>query len=152
MYRKLTHTDRLLDESSYNPTSHKATTMRTLTRQAQLVCDTPDSLRDENKHLQRVFMKNNYDADFIRQNIYGPTDTDAMNQNLTHVTTVTIPYTKGTSETISRILQPHNIRVAHKPTTTLLHLLTNVKDRDEPSNRRSSLQDQMLRLPGFLHW
>ena len=62
VYRKPTHTDRLLDESSYTLTSHKATTMRTLTRQAQLVCDTPDSLRDENKYLQHVFMKNNYNA------------------------------------------------------------------------------------------
>ena len=48
--------------------------------------------------------------------------------NPTPVTTVTIPYIKGTSETISRILQPYNIRIAHKPTTTLRHLLTNVKD------------------------
>ena len=30
--------DRLLDQSSYNLTSHKATTIWTLTRQAQLVC------------------------------------------------------------------------------------------------------------------
>ena len=59
VYRKPTHTDRLLDESSYNPTSNKATTIRTLTRRAQLVCDTPDSLRDENKYLERVLMKNN---------------------------------------------------------------------------------------------
>jgi len=29
VYRKPTHTDRLLDESSYNPTSHKATTIKT---------------------------------------------------------------------------------------------------------------------------
>ena len=32
VYRKPTHTNRLLDKSSYNPTSHKATTIRTLTR------------------------------------------------------------------------------------------------------------------------
>ena len=94
----------------------------TLTRRAQLVCDTPDSLRDENKYLERVFIKNNYNADFIRRNIYRPTEADATNQNLTHVTTVTIPYIKGTSETTSRILQPYNIRVALKPTTTLRHL------------------------------
>ena len=31
VYRKPSHTDRLLDESSYSPTSHKATTIRTLT-------------------------------------------------------------------------------------------------------------------------
>jgi len=32
VYRKPTHTDRLLDESSYNLTSHKATTIKTLKR------------------------------------------------------------------------------------------------------------------------
>ena len=34
VYRKSTHTDRFLDESSDNPTSHKATTIQTLTRHA----------------------------------------------------------------------------------------------------------------------
>ena len=53
--------------------------------------------------------------------------------------TVTIPYIKGTSETISRILQSYNIRVAHKPTTTLRHLPTNIKDRDEPNNRQGAV-------------
>ena len=139
VYRKPTHTERLLDESSYNPTSHKATTIRTLTRRAQLVCDTPDSLRDENRYLERVFHKNNYNADFIKRNIYRPTEADATNRNPTPLTTVTIPYIKGTSETISRILQPYNIRVAHKPTTTLRQLLTNVKDRDEPNNRQGAV-------------
>ncbi|CAH3159486.1 unnamed protein product, partial [Pocillopora meandrina] len=57
VYRRPTHTDRLLDESSYNPTSHKATTIRTLTRRAQLVCNTTDSLSDENKYLNRVFQR-----------------------------------------------------------------------------------------------
>ena len=46
---------------------------------------------------------------------------------------------KGTSETIARILQPYNIRVAHKPITTLRHLLTNVKDKDEPNNRQGAV-------------
>ena len=61
------------------------------------------------------------------------------NRNPTPVTTVTIPYMKGTSESISRILQPYNIRVAHKPTTTLRHFLTNVKDKDEPNNRQGAV-------------
>ena len=33
----------------------------------------------------------------------------------------------------------YNIRVAHKPTATLLHLLTNVKDRDEPNTRQGAV-------------
>ena len=90
-------------------------------------------------YLERVFHKNNYNADFNRRNIYRPTEADATNRNPTPVTTVTIPYIKGTSETISRILQPYNIRVAYKPTTTLRHLLTNVKDKDELNNRQEAV-------------
>ena len=152
VYRKPTHTDRLLDESSYNPTSHKATTIKTLTRRAQLVCNTPDSLYDGNKYLRRVFDKNNYKDDFNWRNAHRPTETTETNAYSTPTTTATIPYIKGTSETIARNLQPYNIRVAHKPITTLRHLLTNVKDTDEPNSRQGAcLQDQMLRLPSLLH-
>ena len=38
-----------------------------------------------------------------------------------------------------RILQPYNIRVAHKPITTLRQLLTNVKDKDEPNDRQGAV-------------
>ena len=109
-------------ESSYNPTSHKATTIQTLTRRAQLVCDSPDSLADKNNYLKNVFNKN-YNKDFVRRNTYKDTEPNITNNNTTPVTTVTIPYVKGTSETIARILQPYNIRVAHKPITTLRQLL-----------------------------
>ena len=78
VYRKPTHTDRLLDESSHNPTSHKATTISTLTRRAQLVCNTTDSLSDKNKYLDRVFSKNNYNEDFIRRNTHKPTTTTGI--------------------------------------------------------------------------
>ncbi|PFX16903.1 hypothetical protein AWC38_SpisGene18798 [Stylophora pistillata] len=139
VYRKPSHTDRLLDESSYNPTSHKATTIRTLTRRAQLVCDSTDSLSDENKYLHRVFTKNNYNNDFIRRNTHRPTTTTETNDTATPTTTATIPYIKGMSENISRILLPFNIRVAHKPITTLRQLLTNVKDKDEPRNRQGTI-------------
>ena len=108
-------------------------------RRAQLVCDTPNSLRNENKYLERVFLKNNYNADFIRRNIFQPTEAGATNKNLTPLTTVTIPYVKGTSETISQILQTYNIRVAHKPAATLPHLLTSTKDRDESNNRQGAV-------------
>ena len=69
-YRKPTHTYRLLDQSSYNPTSHKATTIRTLTRRAQLVCDSPESLQDETQNLNNVFSKNDYNTDFVRRNTH----------------------------------------------------------------------------------
>ena len=55
------------------------------------------------------------------------------------VTTATIPYIRGTSETIAGVLQPYNIRVAHKPITTLRQLLTNVKDKDKPEERQGAV-------------
>ena len=139
VYRKPTHTDRLLDQSSYNPTSHKATTIQTLTRRAQLVCGSPDRLADENNYLDNVFNKNNYNKDFVRRNTYKNTEPNVTNNDATPVSTVTIPYVRGTSETIARILQPYNIRVAHKPITTLRQLLTKVKDKDEPNRRQGAV-------------
>ena len=66
IYRKPTQfTDKLLDQSSYNPTSHKAITMRTLRRRAQLVCDSPG-------YLNNVCSKNN-NADFVRRSTHGNT-------------------------------------------------------------------------------
>ncbi|CAH3146865.1 unnamed protein product [Pocillopora meandrina] len=76
----------------------------------------------------------------IRRNTHRATDTTETNRDSTSVTTIAaIPYIKGTSEAIARILQPYNIRVAHRPITTLRHLLTNVKDKDEPNNRQGAI-------------
>ena len=107
IYRKPTHIDRLLDQFSYNPTSHKATTIQTLTRRAQLVCDSPDSLQDETGYLNNVFSKNNYNTDFVRRNTHRNTNSNTQtNINSGPVTTGTLSYIRGTSETIARILQP----------------------------------------------
>ena len=52
----------------------KGATVRTLTRKAKIVCDSDDSLTDEIKHLNTifirntVFIKNNYNTDFIERN------------------------------------------------------------------------------------
>ena len=113
--------------------------IQTFTRRAQLVCDSLDSLADGRKLLRQRFNKNNYNMDFVRRNTYKDTEPNVTNNNTTPVTTVTIPYVKGTSETIARILQPHNIRVAHKPITTLRQLLTKVKDKDEPNCRQGAV-------------
>ena len=106
VYRKPTHTDRLLDQMSYNSTSHKATMVRTLTRRAHVVCDSHDSLADETKHLNTVFIDNNYSTDFIKHNIYIRPNGSS---NRSYTTTGTIPYIRGTSETIACLLPCYNI-------------------------------------------
>ena len=91
VYRKPTHTDRLLDQTSYNPISHKATTIRALTRRAQVVCDSHDSLADETEHLNTVFIKNNYSTDFIKRNTY-VRPKDSSNSSYTTTATIYLRY------------------------------------------------------------
>ena len=49
--------------------------------------------------------------------------------------TYNLPYVRGTSETVARILRLYNIRVAHKPIFNLRRLLTHVKRKDNPEDR-----------------
>ena len=58
--------------------------------------------------------------DFVIRNTHSNTDSNTQtNVNSGPVMIATLPYIRGTPETITRILQPYNIRVAHKPITTL---------------------------------
>ena len=41
-----------------------------LTRRAQLVFDSPDSLQDETDYLNKVLSKNNYNTDFVLRNTH----------------------------------------------------------------------------------
>ena len=93
IYRKPTHTHRLLDQSSYNPTSHKATTIRTLTRRAQLVCDSPDSLQDETSKTRLV--RTITTRTLLDGTPHSNTDSNSQT-NSGPVTTATIPYIRGT--------------------------------------------------------
>ena len=116
-------------------------TVRTLTRRAHLVCNSPDSLSNKTKHLHDVFHKNNYKQDFVFLNYYKDNRPNLTHTRLTTVTMATVPFIKGNSETIPQILQPHNICIAHKPITTFRQLLTNVKDKVEPQGRQGAVYE-----------
>ena len=75
-----------------------ATTIRTFTRLAQPVCDSPDSLQDETDYHNNVLIKNNYNTDFVKRNTHSNTDYNTQtNVNSGPVTTATVPYIRGTS-------------------------------------------------------
>ena len=115
IYRKPTHTNRLLDQSSYNPTSRKATTIRILTRRVQLVCDSPDSLQDETDYLNNVFSKNNYNMDFVyRWNTHSNVDSNTQtNINSGPVTTALLHRTSEAPLKLSHVYYNLTIYVLH---------------------------------------
>ena len=91
--------------------------------------------KNETDYLNNVFSKNNYNVDFVRRNAHSKADSNTLtNVNSGPVSTATLPYISGTAEAIARILQPYNIRVAHKRIITLRQLLINVKDKDKPED------------------
>ena len=49
--------------------------------------------------------------DFVRRNTHSNTDSNSQT-NSGPVTTVTVPYIRGTSETIARVLQPYNTAIS----------------------------------------
>ena len=122
IYRKPTYTDRLLDQTSYNPTSHKATTVRTLTRRAQIVCDSHYSLTDETKHLNTVFIKNNYSTDFIKRNAYFRLN-DSSNNSYTTTATIYTLHTRDlrNHSTHTTTLHRSSCTQTHVHFTTLTH-------------------------------
>ena len=124
-------------------TTGKATTIRTLTRRAQLACDSPDSLQDRTDYLNNVFSKTKYNADSGRRNTHSNANAKTQaNFNSGPVTTATISYFRGSSETITCILY------LTTDNHFQLRLLTSVKDKDKP---KTDKEHQMLRLPGHLH-
>ena len=132
-YRKATHTDRLLDQTSCDSTSHKVTTVRTLTRRAQIVCNLHDIWPTKSSTWTLFLLRTTTNnTDFIERNTYiRPNDSS----NNSYSTTAIIPYIRGTDETIARILRPYNIPVAHKSMFTLRRLNTNVEDKHESEDR-----------------
>ena len=140
VYRKPTSTDRLLDNSSYHPASHKSSTIKTLVKRAHMICSSSDNLESELKHLNDVFDVNNYPKPFVKsvieQAMASEITTERSDTDDDNKVIATIPYVKGTSERIARILRPHDITVAHKPSTTLRDVLTKVKD-PSPINSRA---------------
>ena len=144
VYRKPASTSRLLDNSSYHPTSHKSDTIATLVKRAHAVCSTSETLEDELQHLDKVFTINKYSKPFVNSVIeHSQKSTPTTGETERKKTIVTIPYIKGTSERIARILRPLNISVAHKPTVTLINTFT--KDPTDTKTRiyRNSLQSDL---------
>ena len=78
--------------------------------------------------------------EFVRRNTHSKAGSNTQTKVISgFVKTATIPYIRGTSETIARILQHYNTSVAHKPITTLQRLLTKVKDKDKPEGRQKAV-------------
>ena len=103
------------------------------------MCDTPNSLRDENKYLERVFQKNNYNAGFTKQSIYWPSEADETNRNL-KLLLQWLYLTLGAP--VNHLADPTALQ--HSCSSQTYNYVTaladkHVKDRDQPNNRQGAV-------------
>ncbi|XP_076029327.1 uncharacterized protein LOC143018098 [Oratosquilla oratoria] len=139
--RKDTHTDRLLDYDSCHPVEHKKSVVRTLWLRAGNLCSTDGNLREERKDLEKVFADNGYPKSVIRRWTIAQGRKRAADTRQTVTRKVTLPYVKGDSEMVARLLRKHEIEIRHKLANTLHWALMKVKDTKVEENKTGVVYD-----------
>nr|VZI51679.1 unnamed protein product [Spirometra erinaceieuropaei] len=112
VFRKATNTTHILNFNNNHPISHKRSCVRTLFRRVETHCSEPEDKVAESQYLRRVFRENRYPRNFVNQCLRKRDE----RQNRADPK---FPYIKNVSETVSRLLAPLGIGVAHRPEATI---------------------------------
>ncbi|KAL9951491.1 hypothetical protein ACROYT_G044160 [Oculina patagonica] len=129
VYRKATHTDRYLDFNSYHHTQHKHSVVRTLMDRAKNIPSTEEEVSSESKRVLKALAANNYPINFIRNGRQSNAEQKSGANVVEQRGLVVLPYAKGFSERISRVLKGFNVKVAHKPIRSIANILKKPKDK-----------------------
>ncbi|KXJ05045.1 hypothetical protein AC249_AIPGENE1645 [Exaiptasia diaphana] len=129
MYRKKKNTDRYLHFDSHHPSKHKAAVVHTLAYRKESLLSDETSKRKEQEHLEKSLLKNCYPEKFIqRHKVIRKKDNGVKEGKDETKGFAVLPYLKGTTERVQRILQQHNIKCCIKPDKTLRQILSKPKD------------------------
>ncbi|MGL5624125.1 reverse transcriptase domain-containing protein [Cetobacterium sp.] len=128
VYRKPTDTGRLLPYSSAHPKHVFTSIIKSAFCRIQRLCSEETDANLATKALTKTLCEFGYPKRMIRhqqeQLLY-----PQQKVPRTWLATAVIPYKKGTSEAIRKILNEANIRVAFKPTQRLRSILVHSKDQ-----------------------
>ena len=129
VYRKATHTDKYLDFSSHHPLPHKRAVISTLLNRAKTYSSWSDARNSEEDHISLALQWNGYPRKLICK--HSPSSLTGASTPTAEPpewkTTTVLPYVRGVSEPLRRILAPLKVRVCFKPCWTLRNLLSRPK-------------------------
>ena len=130
VYRKPTHTDQYLNFESNHSRSVKESVVSSLFTRARNIVSNSDDLRTENERIIDVLACNGYDTRVINKVQKNTTRQANVPEKEQEEFTgnVCIPYVKGTSEKLRRILHTHKIRCSFHSRNTLRRSLSQAKD------------------------
>ena len=118
--------NRYLNFESHHAPQHKISVVKALYNRAELLPNSNDHKKEEKDHLFNVLKSNGYPKNFIHHHKTAkkkPEREDDESKGF-----AILPYVKGATEKIQRVLSAFNIKSAAKPTTTLRDILSKPKD------------------------
>ena len=90
----------------------------------------------EYHHLNTALLQNGYPSKFIRKHSTVPPRSKINDEETTQSKGfASLPYVKGTTERIRKVLTTHNIKCCMRPDVTLKRILSHPKDRIETEKR-----------------
>ena len=129
VYRKPTHTGRYLNFTSNHPDSAKRSVVRALAHRQHYVTRGEQEVKRELERVNQELEINGYPKEFIKK-----CSRPQLRSTQKHEwqTTASLPYVRGISEAIGRILKPLGIRTVTRKQTLKWDLMKGAKDSLPP--------------------
>ena len=134
MYRKPTHTDRYLNaQYHHHPTQIQAVANTLISRSLRLTDKHGQS--QELDKITNTLRQNGYKDHTIKKAIQRTRNTQSTEEPAEKRSRLTLPYIKGTTDRIGRLLRRHNLATAYKPHKTIGSSIRNPKDKRPLENQ-----------------
>ncbi|XP_055837278.1 uncharacterized protein LOC129905735 [Episyrphus balteatus] len=125
VYRKNTHTDRYLHAASHHHPANFNSVVSALINRAHAICD-QNHLQDELERVDAALIKNGYS---LKQRSWKPKTKPTQDIQNENEKRAFLPYRKGVSEGIGRILSNYGIKSIFKPPAKIRQILRSPKDK-----------------------
>ena len=137
VYRKKTHTNQYLNFNSHHPLPHKLGVVRTLVDRAHNLVTEEDDKKEELATITKALTVCGY-PQWTMTSVQKKRDSGkkerAREDREKSRGMIVLPYVRGTSEKLKRVLRKRRIATAMRPHTTLRRLLVSPKDKLEPGD------------------
>lgn len=140
VYRKKTHTNQYLAFTSHHPLHHKLGVVRTLLDRCESVVTEEEDKVAEQKIIKEALAGCGYPQWSVEKVEKAMKDREAKGKRRKNKKEegerskgmVILPYVRGLSEKVERILKKRQISTAFRPHKTLRNILVHPKDKNEP--------------------